>query len=134
MEEESVAKVVESTGCQVCLVPITVLVQLTTYLTTQVVIRSSIEYFTLDAAIGRLLQKILSIRTFCQDCRAHTCIVLITLCVQDLDLVEHCLLENGYDSDLAIVELLQLMDLSVDHCERHMYSLSDEYLSILIPF
>jgi len=58
------------------------------------------------------------------------------LCVQDLDLVEHCLLENGYDSDLAIVELLQLMDLSVDHCERHMYSLSDEYpnLSILIPF
>jgi len=55
---------------------------------------------------------------------------------QDLDLVEHCLLENGYDSDLAIVELLQLMDLSVDHCERHMYSLSDEYpnLSILIPF
>jgi len=81
-------------------------------------------------------------RKFCQYVLSvriaeHTLIyVLITLCVQDLDLVEHCLLENGYDSDLAIVELLQLMDLSVDHCERHMYSLSDEYpnLSILIPF
>ena len=31
VEEESVARVVESTGCQVCLVPLTVLVQLTIY-------------------------------------------------------------------------------------------------------
>ena len=42
-------------------------------------------------------------------------------CVQDLALVERCLLESGYDSDLAIVELLQLMDLSVDHCERRIH-------------
>ncbi len=31
---------------------------------------------------------------------------------QDPMLVEQCLLENGYDPDLAIVELLQLMQLT----------------------
>ena len=38
--------------------------------------------------------------------------VIMCMHVQDLAMVEQCLQENAYDPDLAIVELLQLMDLS----------------------
>ena len=39
------------------------------------------------------------------------------LFVQDMELVDQCLRENDYDTDLALVEVLQLMSLGNDDSE-----------------
>ena len=42
---------------------------------------------------------------------------MLRFMLQDMELVEQCLRENGYDSELAVVEVLQLMSLGSDDSE-----------------